>query len=78
MAKIDRLKEDLARAEEKAAEWQARAKDIRRQITEHENTEILQLVHSVAASPEELRGLLNQLRAAKGLPAQQEENEHEM
>ena len=77
MARIDRLKEDLARAEEKAAQWQARAKDIRRQITEHENMEILQLVHSVAASPEELRGLLDQLRAAKGLPAQKEESEYE-
>ena len=48
-----------------------------RQITEHENMEILQLVHSVAASPEELRGLLDQLRAAKGLPAQQEESKNE-
>ena len=38
-AKIDRLREDLARAEEKAAEWQARVKDIRRQITEQENLE---------------------------------------
>ena len=73
MTKIDRLRDDLAKAEEKAAEWQARAKDIRRQITEHENMEILQLVHSVAASPEELRGLLDQLRAAKGLSARQED-----
>ena len=77
MAKIDRLKEDLAKAEEKAAQWQARAKDLRRQITEIENMEIVQLVHGVAASPEELRGLLDQLRAAKGLPAQKEESEYE-
>lgn len=73
MTKIKRLRDDLARAEEKAAEWQARAKDIRRQITEHENMEILQLVHRVAATPEELRGLLDQLRAAKGLLARQED-----
>ena len=73
MTKIERLREDLAKAEEKAAEWQARAKDIRRQITEYENMEILQLVHSVAATPEELRGLLDQLRAAKGLLARQED-----
>ena len=75
--KIDKLREDLARAEEKAAEWQARAKDIRRQITEQENLEILQLVHSVAASPEELRGLLAQITAAKQPPIRQEEWEHE-
>ena len=73
MTKIERLRDDLAKAEEKAAEWQARVKDIRRQITEHENMEILQLVHSVAATPEELRGLLDQLRAAKGLLARQED-----
>ena len=73
MTKIERLREDLAKAEEKAAEWQARVKDIRRQITEYENMEILQLVHSVAATPEELRGLLDQLRAAKGLLARQED-----
>ena len=75
--KIEKLREDLARAEEKAAEWQARAKDIRRQITEQENLEILQLVHSVAASPEELRGLLAQITAAKQPPIRQEEREHE-
>ena len=76
-AKIDRLREDLARAEEKAAEWQARVKDIRRQITEQENLEILQTVRSVAASPEELRGLLAQIAAANQSPIKQEETEHE-
>ena len=76
-AKIDRLREDLARAEEKAAEWQARVKDIRRQITEQENLEILQAVRSVAASPEELRGLLAQIAAANQSPIKQEETEHE-
>ena len=39
--KIDRLKADLAKAKEKASEWQARVKDIERQITEQENLEIL-------------------------------------
>lgn len=63
--KIDRLKADLAKAKEKASEWQARVKDIERQITEQENLEILQLVRGVAATPEELRGLLEALGAAK-------------
>lgn len=66
--KIDRLKADLAKAKEKASEWQARAKDIERQITEQENLEILQLVRGVAATPEELRGLLDRLQAAKDVP----------
>lgn len=63
--KIDRLKTDLAKAREKAAEWQARVRDLEKQITEQENLEILQVVRGVAASPEELRGLLDMIRTAK-------------
>ncbi len=67
--KIDRLKTDLAKAKEKAAEWQARVRDLEKQITEQENLEILQVVRGVAASPEELRGLLDMIRGAKMPPA---------
>ena len=66
--RIDKLKAELSKAREKAAEWQARAKEIERQITELENTEILQMVRGVAASPEELRELLDRIRTAKELP----------
>lgn len=66
--KIDVLKAELVRAKEKASEWQARVRDIERQITEQENLEILQTVRSVAASPEELRGLLDMIRATKAPP----------
>ena len=62
-AKKDKLRADLVRAKEKASEWQARVRDIERQITECENTEILQAVRSVAATPEELRDVLNMIRA---------------
>ena len=63
--KIDRLKPELGQATEKAAEWQARVRDLEKQITEQENLEILQVVRGVAASPEELRGLLDMIRMAK-------------
>ena len=66
--KMLRLKADLVRAREKASEWQARVRDIERQITELENTEILQVVRSLATSPEDLRGLLDMLRATKEPP----------
>ena len=66
--RIDKLKAELSKAREKAAEWQARAKEIERQITELENPEILQMVRGVAASPEELRELLDRIRTAKELP----------
>lgn len=64
--KRERIRADLANAREKASQWQARARDLERQLTELENTEILRLVHGVASSPEELRGLLDLIRAAQG------------
>ena len=57
--KKEKLRADLVRANEKAREWQVRARDIERQITECENTEILQAVRGVASSPEELRAVLD-------------------
>ena len=66
--KIDRLKRDLAKAKEKATEWQAKIKDLERQITEQENLEILQAVRSVAASPEEIHDILYLIRSAKEPP----------
>lgn len=75
--RIEKLKDDLTHAREKAAEWNARAREIERKITEQENLEILQLVHSVAASPEELRGLLARITAANQPPIKQEAMEHD-
>ena len=74
---LEKLKADLEHARKKAADWNARAKEIERQITEKENSEILQTVRSIAATPEELRGLLNQLRAVNAPPMEQEERKHE-
>ena len=68
MSKLEKLKTELARAKKKSSEWQARVRDIEKQITDCENTEILQAVRSIAASPEELRGLLDMLRATKEPP----------
>ncbi len=68
MTKIERLKIELAQAREKSNRWQARVRDIEKQIIECENTEILQAVRGIATSPEELRGLLDMLRAAKEPP----------
>lgn len=64
-AKRARIRADLTNAREKASQWQARARDFERQLTELENTEILRMVHDVASSPEELRGLLDLIQAAQ-------------
>ena len=69
--KIERLRAELEKARQKAAEWQARAKDIERQITEHENMEIIQAVRGITASPEELKTILGMIRSMKGLPQNQ-------
>lgn len=66
--KRDRIRADLANAREKASQWQARARDLERQLAELENTEILRIVHGVVSSPEELRGLLDLIRAAQEPP----------
>lgn len=79
--KIERLKADLAKAREKAAEWQARVKDIERQITEQENLAIIQAVRGVTASPEELRDVLGLIQSMKEPPKtnliKEEPNQHE-
>lgn len=65
--KIDRLKADLEKAQQKAAEWQAKVKDIERQITEQENFAIIQAVRDIAVSPDELPAVLERIRSMKGL-----------
>ena len=66
--KRGRIRADLANAREKISQWQARARDFERQLTDLENTEILRMVHAVASSPEELRGLLDMIQAAQTPP----------
>ena len=74
-SKINKLKAELVRAREKASEWQARVRDIERQITELENLEIIQAVRGVAAQPEDLRNLLNMIRAANLPPKSETDKE---
>ena len=79
--KIERLKTELNKARQKANQWQARAKDIERQITEQENMEIIQVVREIRVSPEELKGLLGKLKSVEKLQipdsSKEEKNEHE-
>ena len=74
-SRIDKLKAELVRAREKASEWQARVRDIERQITELENLEIIQTVRGILTAPEDLRDLLNMIRAANLPPKPETEKE---
>ena len=69
--KLEKLKAELEKAKQKAAEWQARVKDIERQITEQENIEIIQAVRGITASPEELKTILGMIQSMKELPLEE-------
>lgn len=70
--KLDRLRTELEKAKQRAAEWQARVKDIENRVTEQENTEIIQAVRSISASPEELKKILGMIRSMNRLPGDEE------
>ena len=74
---LNQMRSDLEHAKKKAADWNARVREIERKITEKENSEIIMAVRGLAATPEELRALLNQIHAAKTPPMEQEETKHE-
>ena len=63
--RTEKIREELEKARQKAVQWQARAKDLERQLTEQENLEIIQAVRSITASPEELGDILGRIRAMK-------------
>ena len=75
--KMERLRADLEKAKQKVNQWQARAKDIERQITEHENLEIIQTVRGVTASPEELKTILELIQSMKEVPQENPVKEEE-
>ena len=54
MNKIDKLDKELEKAREKAAEWQAKIKDLEKQRQEEENSMIVQAVRSLKLTPAEL------------------------
>lgn len=54
MNKIDKIEKELEKAREKAAEWQAKIKDLEKQRQEEENSMIVQAVRSLKLTPAEL------------------------
>ncbi len=60
--KVDKLRAELAKAREKSAEWQARVRDLEKQVTNLEILEILLTVRKVATTPEDLRDLLDKIQ----------------
>lgn len=65
MVRSQRLRADLERARQNALQWQARSKDIEKQIREAEDKEIVQAVREIVAAPEELAEVLASIRAMR-------------
>ena len=67
MRSLEKIDLKIRWFQEKIAEYQVRLQDLQKKRTEVENMEILRTVHEVAATPEEIRQILEQIRSIKGL-----------
>lgn len=78
-AKIKKLRADLDKNKAKISELASRNKEIERQITELENNDILELVHSHNLNITQLAALIQTMKAnpAALLRGEMEEPEHE-
>ena len=86
MNKIDKIEKELEKAREKAAEWQAKIRELEKQKQEEENSQIVQAVRSLKLTPAELMVFLNDPKHAFAASGQsgpkseapgKEENAHE-
>ena len=72
-AKIERIQKDIDKAKEKISEFQTRLKELERQKTEQENTEIVEAVRGMDISLSDLAAFLKAARASAtsgiGVPA---------
>lgn len=78
--KIAKINTEIDKTKAKIAELQARVRELERQRTEAENTEIVELVRGVDATPQELAAFIRAFREQSGAPSllqKQEENQHE-
>lgn len=59
MTKLEKIDKELVKAREKAAEWQAKVRDLEKQRQEEENSMIVQAVRSLKLTPAELASFFN-------------------
>lgn len=78
-AKVNKLRGELAKNKTKISELQSRNKEIERQITELENNDILELVHSHDLDITQLVALIQAMKTdpASVMRGEMEESEHE-
>lgn len=78
-AKINKLRGELTKNKGKISELQSRNREIERQITELENNDILELVHSHDLDITQLAALIQAMKTnpATVMRGEMEETEHE-
>ena len=76
--KIEKINVEIEKTKAKIAEYQSRLKELERQRTEQENTEIVGLVRSVDMTPQELAEFIQSRRAKPEIQNEKENTEHEM
>ena len=59
MNRLEKIEKDLEKAREKAAECQAKVRELEKQKQEEENSQIVQAVRSLKLTPAELMAFLN-------------------
>lgn len=62
MNRLEKIEKDLEKAREKAAECQAKVRELEKQKQEEENSQIVQAVRSMKLTPAELLAFLNNLK----------------
>lgn len=78
--KIQKIDAEIDKTRVKITDYQARLRELERQKTEIENTEIVELVRSVDATPRELATFILTFREQNGAPSslhQKEDMPHE-
>lgn len=78
-AKVNKLRGELTKNKSKISELQSRNREIERQITELENNDILELVHSHNLDITQLSALIQAMKTdpASVMRGEMEESEHE-
>jgi len=61
--KIEKINQEIQKQQARIEQSQARIKELEQQRTELENTEIIGLVRSIRATPEELAALLRSMKS---------------
>jgi predicted nuclease with TOPRIM domain len=78
--KIKKINDEIDKTKSKISELQTRLRELERQKTEIENTEIVELVRGVDATPQELAAFILAFREQSGAPSllkNQEDNQNE-